>query len=35
VSFIPGGFGKLIDAAIPAKDAIDQIYASGEKWRVG
>jgi ABC-type multidrug transport system fused ATPase/permease subunit len=27
VSFIPGGFGKLIDAAIPAKDAIDQIYA--------
>lgn len=25
VSFIPGGFGNLIDAAMPAKDAIKQI----------
>ncbi len=25
VSFIPGGFGNLIDAALPAKDAIEKI----------
>ncbi len=25
VSFIPGGFGKLIDAAAPSKDAIESI----------
>lgn len=27
VSFIPGGFGKLIDAALPAKDAIEKVLS--------
>ncbi len=26
VSFIPGGFGQLIDAGLPAKEAIDKAY---------
>src|SRR5580704_4156241 len=28
VSFIPGGFGKLVDAAAPSKDAIEKVAST-------